>query len=56
MNFFYINYNNDKDFKFRYIDKNLNRFLNVLSSDIQVDINTKYISHRNNSYKVKNRI
>lgn len=53
---FYINYNSDKYFKFRYIDKNLNIFLSVLNSDMQVDINIKYILYRNNVYKIKNRI
>ena len=31
---FFINYNSDKYFKFRYIDKNLNRFQNILSNYI----------------------
>ena len=35
----YINYNNDKDFKLRYSDENLNKFQNVLYNNIQVDIN-----------------
>ena len=31
---FYINYNNDKYFKFRYIDQNLNKFQNILNNRI----------------------
>ena len=52
----YINRNSDKNFEFRYIDKNLNRFQNILSNRIQIRIIIKHILHSNNSYKIKNEI
>ena len=49
----YINRNSDRDFKFRYINKNLNRFQSILNNDIQIDIFIKHISHNNNLYKIE---
>ena len=52
----HINYDNDKDFELRHNNENLNRFQIILCSGIQVDTDIKYISHRNDLYKIKNRI
>ena len=52
----YINRDNNKNFEFRYIDKNLDKFQSILNSRIQIDIVIKHISHNNNSYKIKNEI
>ena len=52
----YINCDNEKDFEFRYIDKSLNKFQNILNNRIQINIDIKYISHNNNLYKIKNEI
>ena len=52
----HINNDSDKYFELRYIDKFSNKFQNVLSNRIQIDIFIKHILYNSSLYKIKHDI